>query len=43
MKNMKITKGFSALLVTALVTTIAVVTPSAAQANTTCTKEVFAP
>ena len=43
MKNMKITKGFSALLVTALITTIAVVTPSVAQANTTCTKEVFAP
>ena len=43
MKNMKITKGFSALLVTALVTTLAVVTPSAAHAETTCTKDVFTP
>ena len=43
MKNMKITKGFSALLVTALVTTMVVVTPSAAHADTTCTKDVFTP
>jgi hypothetical protein len=43
MKNMKITKGFSAVLVTALVATLAVVTPSVAQASTTCTKEVFTP
>ena len=43
MKNMKITKGFSALLVTALVTTMVVVTPSVAHADTTCTKDVFTP
>ena len=43
MKNMKITKGFSALLVTALVTTMVAVTPSAAHADTTCTKDVFTP
>jgi hypothetical protein len=43
MKKMKITKGLSALLVSALVGTFAVATPSAAHAETTCTKEIFTP
>jgi hypothetical protein len=43
MKKIKITKGLSALLVSALVGTFAVATPSAAHAETTCTKDVFTP
>jgi len=41
MKNLKTRKGLAALVVTALVTTLAVAIPTSAQANTTCAKASF--
>jgi len=41
MRNIKINKSLAALVVTALVTTLAVAVPTAANASTSCSKESF--